>query len=212
MRHTSERIPGKNYRVLGDQPLFFHIVKTLLSVKMIDQVIIDTDSDSVKELVFTEFPTVTIVERPEELRDPMLSMNLVLQNTMKFCHHENILQTHSTNPFLKASSISQACNQLANSTYADSIFSVTKLQARLWNKNLSPINHDLSNLVRTQDLTPVYLENSNLYIFKKDGFLRTGNRIGDRPIMLEMDELEAWDIDEPWQWNVAESIWQGKYP
>ena len=49
MRHTSERVVGKNYRPLGGRPLFHHIVSTLLSVPQIDEVAIDTDSPLIAE-------------------------------------------------------------------------------------------------------------------------------------------------------------------
>ncbi|MGB7964192.1 MAG: hypothetical protein WCF12_14710, partial [Propionicimonas sp.] len=56
MRHSSERVPGKNYRVLGDAPLYHHIVRTLLSVPEVDQVVIDTDSPTIRADAAEHFP------------------------------------------------------------------------------------------------------------------------------------------------------------
>ena len=36
MRHHSQRVPGKNYRLLAGKPLFYHILETLLDVPEID--------------------------------------------------------------------------------------------------------------------------------------------------------------------------------
>ncbi len=44
MRHSSERVPGKNYRDLAGRPLYAHIISTLLASGVVDQVVVDTDS------------------------------------------------------------------------------------------------------------------------------------------------------------------------
>jgi len=73
---------------------------------------------------------------------------------------------------------------------------VTRLQTRLWDANGHAINHDPNILLQTQDLPPVYEENSCLYIFSRENLARRRNRLGERPLMFEMDAAEAWDIDE----------------
>ena len=47
MRHHSQRVPGKNYRALGDKPLFHHIISTLLNVPEISEIVVNTDSPEV---------------------------------------------------------------------------------------------------------------------------------------------------------------------
>ena len=47
MRHSSERVRGKNYRELGGKPLFRHIVDSLLEASTVDCVVIDTDSPTI---------------------------------------------------------------------------------------------------------------------------------------------------------------------
>ena len=44
MRHNSERVPGKNYRIFAGQPLFHCIVKSLLRCDYVEEIVIDTDS------------------------------------------------------------------------------------------------------------------------------------------------------------------------
>ena len=41
----------------------------------------------------------------------------------------------------------------------------------------NPINHDINELIQTQDLEPLYIENSGFYIFSKDNFNSGKNRI-----------------------------------
>lgn len=207
MRHSSERVKGKNYRPLGGRPLYHWIVSTLLEVEEIDSIIIDTDSDFIRADAAEAYPQVEVVERPAHLRAGEIAMNDVLLNTVSGLDCDAILQTHSTNPFLSTDTIRRAFAIYEAGNY-DSVFGVTRLQARLWKSATTPLNHDPSVLLRTQDLDPVYLENSTVYLFEKKGFLESGNRIGARPGMVEVDFPEAVDIDEERDFSFAQLLAQ----
>jgi len=209
MRHESERVPGKNYRLFNGLPLYHHIVRTLLDCPEIDHVMIDTDSEWILEDASTHFPTVIRYVRPEALRDGMISMNEVLMNSVEQIEANFYLQTHSTNPLLKARSVSSAIRRFTEGQPEhDSLFSVTRLQARLWDRHQRPVNHDPSQLLRTQDLEPLFEENSCIYLFSSQSLTQNGNRIGHRPILFELDRLEALDIDTEADFQLAEVVAQ----
>ncbi|MCX6406100.1 MAG: acylneuraminate cytidylyltransferase family protein [Propionibacteriales bacterium] len=206
MRHSSERVPGKNYRVLGTMPLYHHVVQALLRSEHVSEVIIDTDSPVIMEDAAAAFPTVKLVERPPHLRDGHTPMNEVLRNTIQHASETSILQTHSTNPFVRPETFDAAIRRFFEDGSNDSVFGVTRIQGRLWTPELAPINHDPAVLARTQDLSPVYLENSCFYVFDKASLIATGNRVGRRPGVLEVDSLEAVDIDIESEFRLAEAI------
>jgi len=207
MRHNSERVPGKNYRPLGGIPLYHHVVRTLSAVPEIDSVVIDTDSDVIVADCATHFPHVQVLLRPEHLRDGTIAMNDVLLNTLEQIDADIVLQTHSTNPFLKAATISDALRLFTTpGSEFDSVFSVTRLQARLWDADVHPVNHDPAVLLRTQDLAPLFIENSCFFIFTPELLRQRGNRIGSRPLMVEMAPLEAVDIDTEEDFALAVAI------
>ena len=207
MRHSSERVPGKNYRPLGGKPLFHHVVESLLEVKTIDEVVIDTDSDVIIDDVRAAFPEVRTLLRPEHLRAGEIPMNDVLLNTADQVDADVLLQTHSTNPFLSAGTIAGAVERfLAGENDCDSAFGVTRLQARLWTADAQPVNHDPAVLLRTQDLPPIYLENSCFYLFTPETLRTRGNRIGERPLLVEVPPEEALDIDEESDFRLAEAV------
>jgi CMP-N-acetylneuraminic acid synthetase len=207
MRHTSERVPGKNYRLFAGKPLFHYIVSSLLKCGEIDLVVIDTDSEYIMRDAEKNFPSVEIIERPEELRGEMVPMNDILLHDVKQFPADFYLQTHSTNPLLKSTTISSAIQKMYD-IYPryDSIFGVTRLQTRLWDAQGKPINHDPTMLLRTQDLPPVFEENSCIYIFTGKNLEARHNRIGERPMMFELDPEEAWDIDEESDFRIAEIL------
>jgi len=209
MRHSSERVPGKNYRTFAGKPLFYHILESLSACTAITKVVIDTDSPLIKEMCAKDFPEVTILDRPAHLRDGSIPMNDVLLNITNQIETDFYLQTHSTNPLLSSLTITRAVETFFKSyPVYDCLFSVTRKQVRMWDELARPINHNQNILLRTQDLPPIYEENSCMYIFSKDILLQKHNRIGNRPFLFEMDETEAQDIDIELNFKMAEFLFQ----
>ena len=197
MRHHSQRVPGKNYRLLAGKPLYHHILQALLACPEISQVVVDTDSPEILAGLQQDFPQVIALERPAHLRADDIPMNEVLIYDTSQVAADFYLQTHSTNPLLRPATISRAIRSLLGSYPAyDSLFSVTRLQTRLWDQLGRAINHNPAILLQTQDLPPVYEENSCLYIFNRQTLTTRRNRLGERPMMFEVDAAEAWDIDD----------------
>jgi len=207
MRHHSQRVPGKNYRVLAGKPLYQHILETLLTVREITKVVVDTDSEPVMDGVREHFPQVQIINRPPHLRADDVPMNQILIHDTEQFQADFYLQTHSTNPLLKPETVSRAINLfLADYPGHDSLFSVTRLQTRLYDKDSRAINHNPRELIQTQDLPPVYEENSCLYIFTRENLIAKQHRISDRPMLFEIDSDEAWDIDEELDFEITDFL------
>ena len=207
MRHHSQRVLGKNYRPLAGKPLFHHIIETLLAVPEIDQVVVDTDSEPVMDGVRQHFPGVTIINRPEDLRADEVPMNDILLHDTAQAEADFYLQTHSTNPLLRPETISRAVKTFVDAfPEKDSLFSVTRWQTRLYDQHGAAINHDPSVLIQTQDLPPVYEENSCLYLFTRQNLVEKHHRIGENPILFEIDPDEAWDIDEELDFEITDFL------
>lgn len=207
MRHHSQRVPGKNYRPLADKPLYQHIIETLLAVPEINSVMVDTDSEPVMAGLRANFPQVNILQRPEALRAPEIPMNEILAYDTAQIEADFYLQTHSTNPLLRPETLSRAIQKfLAVYPAFDSMFSVTRWQTRLYDQLTRPINHNPAILLQTQDLPPVYEENSCFYLFTRPNLLARRNRMGERPLMFEIPRLEAVDIDEEADFEIADLL------
>lgn len=211
MRHHSQRVPGKNYRNLAGKPLFHHILETLSSVPEIDRIAVDTDSEIVMDGLRSYFPDVMIISRPEHLRPDGVPMNHVLEHDTTQVQADFYLQTHSTNPLLRPHTISRAIQAFLEHFPAyDSLFSVTRLQTRLYDESGNAVNHDPTVLIQTQDLPPVYEENSCLYLFTRENLLARHHRIGTHPYMFEVESPEAWDIDDELDFEICEFLMQRK--
>jgi CMP-N-acetylneuraminic acid synthetase len=204
MRHHSQRVPGKNYRDLAGKPLYQHIIETLLAVPELHDIVVDTDSEPVMNGLRENFPQVKVIERPEHLRADDMPMNEILIYDTEQFPADFYLQTHSTNPLLKAETISDAIHAFNNNyPNLDSLFSVTRWQTRFYDKDGNAVNHDPKELIQTQDLPPMYEENSCIYIFTRENLIAKRHRISNNPLMFEIPRLEAVDIDDESDFQVA---------
>ena len=204
MKANSERVKGKNFKHFSGKPLFQWTLNTLLSVKEIDQVIINTDA---RELLINnglvENDRLLIRDRRPEICGDLVSMNLIIEDDINNTDADVYLMTHTTNPMMKANTVRDALAAFNSNKTIDSLFTVDKIQTRFYDKDCNPVNHNPDNLLRTQDLEPWYEENSNLYIFTKNSFINTKARIGKNPMMYETPKFESIDIDTPSDWDLA---------
>lgn len=207
MKASSERVTGKNFRDFNGKPLFRWILDTLLEVKEIDQVVINTDArDILAGKGLTDSDRVMIRDRKPGICGDLVSMNIVLADDIENVDADIYLMTHTTNPLMSADTIRgalQAFQEARAAGKADSLFTVDKVQTRFYRADCSAVNHDPDNLVRTQDLEPWFEENSNLYIFTRDSFSKTSARIGQHPVMYAGPRFESIDIDDQDDWNFA---------
>ncbi len=204
---NSTRVPKKNFRAFHGRPLYLWILESLLMVKDIDLVVINTDAKDLIMLTgLIDSERVVIRERKPELCGDDVSMNLIIEDDIRSIDSEVYLMTHTTNPMLSAITIEECLSSYKDGVargICDSLFTVNKHQTRFYNASGNPINHNPKNLIPTQNLEPWFEENSNLYIFSKNSFYFTRARIGARPMMHVMTKLESIDIDTEDDWNLA---------
>lgn len=211
MKGHSERVPNKNLRLFNGSPLYHRIVTCLLECPLVSKVAINTDSEKIKEDASKHFPSVVLIDRPKNICGDFVPMNDIIAYDMSKLNGEHFVQTHSTNPLLKPQTLTMAIEKyFKNLNQYDSVFSVTRHQARFFDKDGKAINHNPKELLRTQDLPPLFEENSNFYIFSKNSFEKSGHkRIGINPMMFEITKIEAVDIDEEIDFKMAEMIGKG---
>ena len=210
MKGHSERVPNKNMRLFNGRPLYHCVAEVLEASSQISEIIINTDSSIIAEDAVRHFSKVRVVERPMALRGDFVPMNDIIAYDISLSNIDHFLQTHSTNPLLTEKILNNAIEEYFDRLdIFDSLFSVTKLQTRLYWQSGEPVNHNPFELLRTQDLPPVFEENSNFYIFSRSSFAAAGNkRIGLKPRMFEMNKLEAVDIDEAEDFKLAEILYK----
>lgn len=201
IRLNSKRVKGKNLKMLGNHPLLFYILDTLVKVSSISEVYVFCSSDAIKEYLPEG---VKFLKREESLdRDETLGKE-IYDSFIKKINADVYVLAHTTSPFIKQETIEYALEQVKNGEH-DSAFSAEKIQTFAW-YNGTPLNYDLKNIPRTQTLEPIYVETSAFFIFKKEIWTELGQRIGKKPFIAVVDKIEGVDIDNPEDFKFAEQI------
>ena len=203
IKHNSQRVPRKNFRLFHGKPLWKHTVDKISEKHT---VYIDTDS---KEIIneCNSLANVIVYERHESLLGDKTSVISLLKNFKeRYQIKDYICQIHVTSPFLDLKHIQVAKDKLQEGY--DSVFGVNEIRQRLWRKEsygYCPINHNPMKLEQTQDLPKYYYENSYLYAFKPH-VLDNNNRIGTNPYLFEIEFPYNLDIDTEDDWRLITNI------
>lgn len=216
IRHFSQRVAGKNYRQLGNKLLYQYILDSLLQTEVVEKIFIDTNSPiikaGVKQIYQNEIIAgrIQIFDRHPYLCEHDVSMNEIIKSVLariydQIDHSTLIMQSHVTNPLLSWQTIEQAFKvfrqlQSDPEQQYDSLMSINQFKKRLWKKDeasntVKAINHNSHELIQTQDLTPLCLENSCLYLFTSECIYTFGTRLGEQIAVLDIPEIESHDID-----------------
>jgi CMP-N-acetylneuraminic acid synthetase len=209
IKDHSERVVKKNFREFSGKPLYHHILETLQKTYAIDEILINTDSLTVRDEAPKLFGKVKVLMRPKELTGDFVSVNKLIAFDMANSEGDIYIQTHATNPLLKAETIAKALKKFVENEdegKADSLFSVNRFKSRFYDKDRKPVNHNPDELLRTQDLPPLYEENSCIYIFTKKSFSVKGTRIGEKAVYFETPKVESVDIDDEFTFKLAEIL------
>jgi CMP-N-acetylneuraminic acid synthetase len=205
MKAHSERVPNKNFKLIEGKPLFAWMLATLCDIDFVDRVIINTDASLDLFGKYLENPKIVVRDRKQDLRGDLVSMNKIIEDDVLSDDNEIYLMTHTTNPLISKTTCTKAVEAFTERNFSDhdSLFTATKFQGRFYYEGNVAINHDPKELLLTQDLPSVYLENSCMYLFDREIFLRTKTRIGKKPMIFETPQLESIDIDTEDDWLLA---------
>jgi CMP-N-acetylneuraminic acid synthetase len=187
---NSQRLPRKNILPIGNKPLCWHIPNSLLNVEGIDEIYIYCSDDKVKNYLPQG---VTFLKRDPKLDGDLVKGFEIYESFINKIDADIYILAHTTSPFIKNTTIKNALNKMLNEDY-DSAFSAERIQTFAWYKG-KPINYDLNDVPRTQDIEPVYVETSAFFMFKKEVFTKYHRRIGFKPYIQEVSNVEAVDID-----------------
>ena len=200
---NNQRIPGKNIKKFSDgTPLMTLIQRTCLKASLVDETYVYCSNPQVQ--MYLE-KGVKYLRRPEFLDTDNVNSNDIIREFIKSVDANIYVETHATGPFTRAESIDACIRAVATENY-DSAFLAKKMQEFLWQEGAT-MNFDIQNFPRTQDLRPIYSEAPGAYVFAKDTFSKYGRRVGIRPYIHEVSEIESRDIDYPEDFEIADAIY-----
>ena len=201
IRLNSQRVVGKNLRMLGEQPLMCHLLSTLVEVGNIDEVYVYCSNPAIKEYLPAG---VKFLQRDESLDSNTTLGEQIYDAFTREVDADIYILAHATSPFIRTSTIEDAVARVESDEY-DSAFSAERVQTFAWYEG-RPLNYSLEKIPRTQDLEAVYVETSAFFIFRKEVWQQKQRRIGERAYKAVTDRIESMDIDNPDDFLLAEAI------
>ncbi len=208
IKKNSERLPRKNFLHFNGKPLYTVILQTLEQHPLIDKILVDSDSSEILDYVRSNLSKGIPINRPAGLIGTHISANDLIGYDIMFSNNGHFFQTHCTNPLLTPQTISTAIEKYFGSlSEYDSLFSVTKIQNRFFDEGGKPVNHKKGEVLRLQDMPPMYMENASFFIFSATSFANSGgDRIGLNPQLYPVSRLEGTDIDFEEDFLLAELL------
>lgn len=207
MKLNNRRLPQKNTKSFTNgKPLCYYILSTLMKVDKVDEVYVYCSNPDIQQYIPEG---VKYLQRSTTLDQDTTKMNEVLKCFAEEVSADVYVMTHTTAPFISKESIEKGLTAVLSGEY-DSSFAAKKLQDFLW-KDDKPFNYVLDNIPRTQDLPVLYEETSGFYIYKSEVINKYNRRIGNKPYIVEVSEIEGVDIDEAEDFLIADALYNYMY-
>jgi len=188
IKFNSTRLKNKNIADLGGVPLCQHVFNSLKKAGL-ERIYVYCSDSKIKQYV-PEY--VNFLKRDVKLDADETKGMEIYKEFQKEISASHYILAHATSPFLKPDSIQKGIKSLKEGF--DSALTVKKIQTFVWHNN-QPLNYSLENVPRTQNIEPIYIETSGFYMFESS-LLSEGRRIGRKPYLVEVGNIEAIDIDE----------------
>lgn len=183
---NNERFSNKNLALLDGKPLCTYLLNTLALIEGLETYVYCSD-----EAIIPYLPErIRFYQRSKDLDHYDVKRQKIVSSMLHDIPADIYLYAHVTNPFLSRKSIQAALNSIVVEGY-DSAIGVTAHQKYVWYNN-RPMNFDCDNLLRTQDIEPIYME-TGLFAFRQEVAGKNGSVYGTKLKLIPVSEIEAVD-------------------
>lgn len=204
IRAGSQRVPNKNLRPFANSNLLEIKINVLKQSKIIDEIIVNTDSDKAIEIAIEN--GVNHQRREPFYASSECSGADFFQNLGRTTDCDYFVYAPVTAPFIKPQLYDKCIDLLLNQTKHDSVATVTLMKHHMW-LNGKPLNYELKGHPNSQDLPDIHALNFGVCVIKKDLLIELKNVVGWNPLFIELSEVEGIDIDTPLDFYIAEQVY-----
>jgi N-acylneuraminate cytidylyltransferase len=212
-RGGSKRIPGKNIKDFCGKPIISYSIEAALASKLFDIVMVSTDDEEIRELAIQLGANVPFMRSADNANDMATTADVLVEVLIEYNmlgkEFSNGCCLYPTAPFVTAEKLEEGYNRL-NSSDADVVIPVVKFDYPVWRGLRMHANHHVELVwkqhmqARSQDLEPVLHDAGQWYWFKADRFLQSKSLLTKNTLGMELSPLEVQDIDNTYDWHLAE--------
>lgn len=212
-RGGSKRIPRKNIKAFGCQPIIHYSIAAAKASGIFDEVMVSTDDDEIAAVAI-EAGAVIPFRRSKDAADDFATTAQVLTEVLNSYKAAGRLFTYAcciypTAPFVTAKKLADAFDLLKGAD-VDAVLPVTKFSFPIWRSfkmdEAGKVAYNWPEFApkRSQDLPAAYHDCGQFYFFNVEAFLKSGKLITENTVGLEVPESEVQDIDTAEDWKIAE--------
>jgi len=212
-RGGSRGIPRKNTRLMAGKPLLAYSIEAARAASCFSSVYVSTDDDEVAEIA-RRFGA-EVIRRSPGLAGDAVTLDAVIVDACEQLarrHPEGpprfVATIQPTSPLLTPRTIREAVERCITGG-ADTVLTVIDEPHLAWTRrDGTPVPLYASRVNRQQ--LPPYLRETGGVVVCPTGQLASGTRFGHRIEALEISKEEAIDIDDYYDWWLAEKVLRRK--
>ena len=213
-RGGSKGLPRKNVRPLLGEPLIAHTITQSLHSEYVSRTLVSTDDDEIASISVQ--CGAEVIERPPSISGDNASSEQALLHVLDELQRREsfspdlVVFLQCTSPIRRDYDIDRAIETLADSG-SDSLLSVCRFHRFIWRaEDGVPVsqNYDYQNRQLRQNLSPEFMENGSIYVFKPWVLRKLDNRLGGKIHLYEMDYFSSFEIDTLEDFILCEAILQ----
>lgn len=209
IRKGSQRVPDKNFKEFYNGKSLLEIkIEDLLNVQLIDNIIVNTDSDEAIDIA--KKYGISYFKREPFYASSQCTQSDFFKNLAETTDSDIIIHTPCTSPLIKVSTMYDAINRFMISDN-DSCNAVGIVKEYLWLNN-NPLNYEIvnNNVPNSQDLPDVLKLTFGFNILSKKLMIERSNVVGKNPLFYIVDEIEETDIDTQLDFDFAKFLYSTK--
>ena len=213
-RAGSKRVPQKNTRLLNGKPLITYTLEAAAKSGCFGRLVVSTDDQRVRDIALAA--GVEVDDRPDSLRGDEVRAVEVVEEFLLRSHaieqHSDVAMMLPTCPFRSVEDIRGAMQTYRDSPRRDPLLTVTTYDFPP-QLALEPVEGDMVQMcqpdayartTRSQSIPPRFHPNGGLYVAPIQLFLREHGFFTRRMLAYRMPAERSFDIDYPWQFELAE--------
>ena len=198
-RGGSKGIPRKNVLPFLGFPLINYSIEYAKTCDLVDGIYVSTDDQEIAEISTSS--GAHVIKRPQNISIDTATTESAIQHFLDTIEikPDIIILLQATSPLRPAGSLTKAITTFIQGEF-DSLLSLTPTHQFFWKVDgeIATSEYDFMNRPRRQDFqlsdTP-HDENGSLYIFTRNHFEKTGNRLGGKIGYITFPEKYGYQID-----------------
>ncbi len=214
VRAGSTRVKNKNIRPFADSSLLEIKINQLKAIPSIDKIIVSSDSDEMLDLA--QRCGVVAKRRPIEYCDEKSRTfnDVVRYISANEVDTEIMMWVPCVCPMLGSEKISKGIemyiHQQLGLLSGNGVCTARLIKEYLYGDN-GPVNFSVEHHVKSQDLPNWHYITNGFFIAKTREMNEWGFVYGRNPLLFEVDKFEAIDIDDEFDFQIAEFIYKKLY-